>query len=123
MCEVPKEELFVASKSTPGLGRVDAKPDEMLSAPVAPPLPPVEDRTELASKYTSTTTVYPAPPPEFFPMVVYRTPRDYDATTLGPLPEKLDWPVELPSLLQKTGQMPEEEGQKAQKRLLRAPHK
>jgi len=109
-CEAPRPEAGVAiapAVTGPGLGRVTAAADEMLSAPVSAPMPPAEGETALATRaqvmaLMTTTPKWPPPPPEFFPMIVYKKPQDYAATTVAPLPEKLEWPVEMPSLLQQT---------------------
>jgi len=104
-CEAPRPEAGVvlpAAVTGPGLGRVTSAEDAMLSAPVSPPLAPAEDETALATRAQviagiTTPAPYPPPPPKFSPLVVYKSPQDYKATTVGPLPEKLDWPVALPS--------------------------
>eukprot|EP00440_Ansanella_granifera_P042290 gb/GFBE01045850.1/.p1 GENE.gb/GFBE01045850.1/~~gb/GFBE01045850.1/.p1 ORF type:complete len:346 (+),score=58.38 gb/GFBE01045850.1/:1-1038(+) len=107
-CEAPRPEAGIAiapAVTNPGLGRTSGAADEMVSAPVSPPLPPAEGETALATRaqvieLMTTTPVYPPPPPEYFPMVVYKSPQDYAATTIGPLPAELSWPVQLPSMLQ-----------------------
>jgi len=84
-CEAPRPESGVAippAVTGPGLGMVTARADDMLSAPVSPPMAPAEGETALATRaqviaQMTTTPKWPPPPPEFVPMLVYKTPQDY----------------------------------------------
>ncbi|CAJ1351122.1 unnamed protein product [Effrenium voratum] len=102
-CEAPRPDAHLAlapSSSNPGLSRVTAGEEEMVSAPVSPPLPPAEGETALATRaqvagMMTTTTAYGLAP-KYFPMVVYQSPEDHAVTKLQPPSEQLPWPVELP---------------------------
>ncbi|CAE7412604.1 unnamed protein product [Symbiodinium necroappetens] len=107
-CEAPRPDSGVTlapAVANPGLSRVASSPEEMVSAPVSPPLPPAEGETALATRAQvadrmTTTTPY-GKAPEYFPMVVYRSPGDAVATKLPAVGNPdLPWPVELPALLQ-----------------------
>lgn len=105
-CEAPRPDAHVTlppAVGNPGLSRVAAAPDAMLSAPVSPPLAPAEGETALATRAQvasamTTTTPY-GKAPDYFPMVVYRSPQDVSAATVLPgTGSALPWPVELPKL-------------------------
>ncbi|CAL1135611.1 unnamed protein product [Cladocopium goreaui] len=104
-CEAPRPDAHVTlppAVGNPGLSRVAAAPDAMLSAPVSPPLAPAESETALATRAQvasamTTTTPY-GKAPNYFPMVVYRSPQDVSAATLPAAAQALPWPVELPKL-------------------------
>ncbi|CAE7692133.1 unnamed protein product [Symbiodinium sp. CCMP2456] len=107
-CDAPRPDAGVTlapAVANPGLSRVASSPEEMVSAPVSPPLPPAEGETALATRAQvadrmTTTTPY-GKAPEYFPMVVYRSPGDAVATKLPAVGNPdLPWPVELPALLQ-----------------------
>lgn len=64
-------------------------------------LPPASEtalatRAQVASAMTTTTPYGKAP--NYFPMVVYRSPQDVSAATLPAAAQALPWPVELPKL-------------------------
>lgn len=74
----------------PGVARVASPPSQMLSAPTgggavdANPMAVVQAAI-LAAKAAGHPFTTPAPPKVYFPVVVYRTPADYMATTIPPM--------------------------------------
>eukprot|EP00933_Yihiella_yeosuensis_P052933 TRINITY_DN5108_c0_g1_i1.p1 TRINITY_DN5108_c0_g1~~TRINITY_DN5108_c0_g1_i1.p1 ORF type:complete len:396 (+),score=92.99 TRINITY_DN5108_c0_g1_i1:130-1317(+) len=114
-CEAPRPEVQaglvilapIGFPASPGLSVVDGPADEMVSAPNAPPAPSAEQELALKSSAEAMAgfippPVFPPPPPKYFPVVVYRSPKDETADDLNPLPARMDWPVKLPE-----GQEPE----------------
>lgn len=82
----------------PGVVKTDAGWDEMVSAPNGAGMPTqnpyaiVQAAIEAAKAAGFPYTTLP-PPRHFFPLVVYRTPADYLATTLPPMPDFVSmWP-------------------------------
>ncbi|CAE7682779.1 unnamed protein product, partial [Symbiodinium pilosum] len=113
-CEAPRPDAGVTlppAVTNPGLSRVASNAEEMVSAPVSPPLPPAEGETALATRAQvanrMTTTTPFGKAPEYLPMVVYRSPEDAAAAQLPQTAGSaaLPWPVELPALLQEGGRL------------------
>lgn len=84
------------SISSPGVARTEGEPDAMVSAPVLPAMPPYENKG--SAKMPEVGTDAGAPLDGFFPMVVYRSPKDYEAVQPTPLSSTIlqEWPVQLP---------------------------
>lgn len=88
--------------ASPGVARVDSPPGEMLSAPtgVAGPTPnpmAVVQAAILAAKENGHPFPAVPPPKIYIPVVMYRPPSDYAATTLAPMPSYQNvWPDAVP---------------------------
>mmetsp|Transcript_2529 Transcript_2529/g.7476 ORF Transcript_2529/g.7476 Transcript_2529/m.7476 type:complete len:379 (-) Transcript_2529:101-1237(-) len=88
--------------ANPGIPRVASPKEEMLSAPLGGDSPPpnpmaIVQAAILAAAAAGHPFTTPAPPKTYYPVVMYRTPADYLATTLPPMtPYQYVWPQAWP---------------------------